>query len=36
VATVPGDHQANLQRFADLGVDVPITELDDMDLSLSP
>jgi endo-1,4-beta-xylanase len=25
---VPGDYQANLQRFADLGVDVPITELD--------
>ncbi|MDG4825333.1 endo-1,4-beta-xylanase [Asanoa sp. WMMD1127] len=26
--TVPGDYQANLQRFADLGVDVQITELD--------
>ncbi|WSC18116.1 endo-1,4-beta-xylanase [Streptomyces brevispora] len=25
---VPGDYQANLQRFADLGVDVQITELD--------
>jgi endo-1,4-beta-xylanase len=24
----PGDYQANLQRFADLGVDVQITELD--------
>jgi len=27
-ATVPGDYQANLQRFADLGVEVQITELD--------
>ncbi|MER5458751.1 endo-1,4-beta-xylanase [Micromonospora sp. NPDC002389] len=26
--TVPGDYQANIQRFADLGVDVQITELD--------
>ncbi|MFF0312547.1 endo-1,4-beta-xylanase [Streptosporangium sp. NPDC004379] len=26
--TIPGDYQANLQRFADLGVDVQITELD--------
>ncbi|MFI1990736.1 non-reducing end alpha-L-arabinofuranosidase family hydrolase [Actinoplanes sp. NPDC020271] len=26
--TVPADYQANLQRFADLGVDVQITELD--------
>ena len=26
--TMPGDYQANLQRFADLGVDVQITELD--------
>ncbi|MEU5783556.1 endo-1,4-beta-xylanase, partial [Micromonospora lupini] len=26
--SVPGDYQANLQRFADLGVDVQITELD--------
>ncbi|MGW6013440.1 endo-1,4-beta-xylanase [Streptomyces sp. NPDC055210] len=25
---VPGDYRANLQRFADLGVDVQITELD--------
>ncbi len=25
---VPGDYQANLKRFADLGVDVQITELD--------
>ncbi|MCR6649193.1 MAG: endo-1,4-beta-xylanase [Cellulomonas sp.] len=25
---LPGDYQANLQRFADLGVDVQITELD--------
>ncbi|GAA2860788.1 beta-xylanase [Actinoplanes cyaneus] len=25
---IPGDYQANLQRFADLGVDVQITELD--------
>ncbi|GLY29750.1 endo-1,4-beta-xylanase [Kineosporia sp. NBRC 101731] len=25
---VPGDYQSNLQRFADLGVDVQITELD--------
>ncbi|WP_371667580.1 endo-1,4-beta-xylanase [Streptomyces sp. NBC_00289] len=25
---VPGDYQTNLQRFADLGVDVQITELD--------
>lgn len=25
---VPGDYQANLQRFSDLGVDVQITELD--------
>ncbi|SCF00258.1 endo-1,4-beta-xylanase [Micromonospora mirobrigensis] len=25
---MPGDYQANLQRFADLGVDVQITELD--------
>ncbi|CAL9574136.1 Exoglucanase_xylanase [Streptomyces sp. enrichment culture] len=25
---VPGDYQANLQRFADLGVEVQITELD--------
>ncbi|WBB82301.1 endo-1,4-beta-xylanase [Micromonospora sp. WMMD882] len=28
--TFPGDYQANLQRFADLGVDVQITELDVM------
>jgi endo-1,4-beta-xylanase len=28
VGSVPGDIQANLQRFADLGVDVRITELD--------
>ncbi|SCL72479.1 endo-1,4-beta-xylanase (glycosyl hydrolase family 10) [Micromonospora citrea] len=28
VGQVPGDLQANLQRFADLGVDVRITELD--------
>ncbi|WP_405089893.1 endo-1,4-beta-xylanase [Micromonospora sp. NBC_01392] len=28
--TIPGDYQANLQRFADLGVDVQITELDVM------
>ncbi|MER5702794.1 endo-1,4-beta-xylanase [Micromonospora sp. NPDC002296] len=28
--SVPGDYQANLQRFADLGVDVQITELDVM------
>ncbi|MCC2317926.1 non-reducing end alpha-L-arabinofuranosidase family hydrolase [Cellulomonas chengniuliangii] len=27
-STIPGDYQANLQRFADLGVDVQITELD--------
>ncbi|MFG1673786.1 endo-1,4-beta-xylanase [Micromonospora sp. NPDC049282] len=27
---IPGDYQANLQRFADLGVDVQITELDVM------
>ncbi|GIJ72434.1 endo-1,4-beta-xylanase [Virgisporangium ochraceum] len=27
-SSVPGDYQANLQRFADLGVDVQITELD--------
>ncbi|BAL88049.1 putative xylanase [Actinoplanes missouriensis 431] len=27
-AGLPGDYQANLQRFADLGVDVQITELD--------
>ncbi|MGW4498917.1 endo-1,4-beta-xylanase [Micromonospora sp. NPDC004336] len=26
--TLPGDYQANLQRFADLGVEVQITELD--------
>ncbi|WP_374225371.1 endo-1,4-beta-xylanase [Micromonospora sp. C95] len=26
--TIAGDYQANLQRFADLGVDVEITELD--------
>ncbi|GIH03082.1 hypothetical protein Rhe02_11490 [Rhizocola hellebori] len=26
--SVPGDYQANLQRFANLGVDVQITELD--------
>jgi endo-1,4-beta-xylanase len=26
--TISGDYQANLQRFADLGVDVQITELD--------
>src|SRR4030095_4754332 len=26
--STPGDYQANLQRFADLGVDVQITELD--------
>jgi endo-1,4-beta-xylanase len=26
--SVPGDYRANLQRFADLGVDVQITELD--------
>ncbi|TQL02404.1 endo-1,4-beta-xylanase [Cellulomonas sp. SLBN-39] len=26
--TIPGDYKANLQRFADLGVDVQITELD--------
>jgi len=26
--SLPGDYQANLQRFADLGVDVQITELD--------
>ncbi|GAA0397881.1 endo-1,4-beta-xylanase [Micromonospora gifhornensis] len=26
--TLPGDYQANLQRFADLGLDVEITELD--------
>ena len=26
--TLPGDFQANLQRFADLGVDVQLTELD--------
>ncbi|MEU4243638.1 endo-1,4-beta-xylanase [Actinoplanes sp. NPDC026619] len=26
--TIPGDYQANLQRFADAGVDVQITELD--------
>jgi endo-1,4-beta-xylanase len=26
--TIPGDYQANIQRFADLGVDVQITELD--------
>jgi endo-1,4-beta-xylanase len=26
--TIAGDYQANLQRFADLGVDVQITELD--------
>ena len=26
--SVAGDYQANLQRFADLGVDVQITELD--------
>ena len=25
---VPSDYQANLQRFANLGVDVQITELD--------
>jgi endo-1,4-beta-xylanase len=28
LGSVPGDYQANMQRFADLGVDVPITELD--------
>jgi endo-1,4-beta-xylanase len=28
VGQVPGDYQANLQRFANLGVDVRITELD--------
>ena len=28
--TVPSDYQSNLQRFADLGVDVQITELDIM------
>jgi endo-1,4-beta-xylanase len=28
VGSIPGDIQANLQRFADLGVDVRITELD--------
>jgi len=28
VGQVPGDYQANLQRFADAGVDVNITELD--------
>ncbi|WP_433386254.1 endo-1,4-beta-xylanase [Micromonospora sp. KLBMP9576] len=28
--SLPGDYQANLQRFADLGVDVQITELDVM------
>jgi endo-1,4-beta-xylanase len=28
VGQVPGDYQANLQRFANLGVDVQITELD--------
>ncbi|KAB1162358.1 endo-1,4-beta-xylanase [Micromonospora sp. DT46] len=28
--SIPGDYQANLQRFADLGVDVQITELDVM------
>jgi endo-1,4-beta-xylanase len=28
VGQVPGDYQANLQRFANLGVDVNITELD--------
>ncbi|MFC4147773.1 endo-1,4-beta-xylanase [Micromonospora mangrovi] len=28
VGQVPGDFQANLQRFADLGVDVRVTELD--------
>jgi endo-1,4-beta-xylanase len=27
-SSVPGDYQANLQRFSDLGVDVQITELD--------
>jgi len=26
--SIPGDYQSNLQRFADLGVDVQITELD--------
>src|SRR3954447_4343744 len=26
--SIPGDYQANLQRFADLGVDVQVTELD--------
>src|SRR5690348_15516008 len=26
--SIPGDYQANLQRFADLGVEVQITELD--------
>ncbi|GIG38254.1 endo-1,4-beta-xylanase [Cellulomonas phragmiteti] len=26
--TIPGDYRSNLQRFADLGVDVQITELD--------
>ncbi|MEU0765456.1 endo-1,4-beta-xylanase, partial [Streptomyces microflavus] len=28
--TIPGDYQANLKRFADLGVEVQITELDVM------
>ena len=28
--TIPSDYQANIQRFADLGVDVQITELDIM------
>ncbi|EEP75128.1 beta-1,4-xylanase [Micromonospora sp. ATCC 39149] len=28
IGQVPGDMQANLQRFADLGVDVRVTELD--------
>jgi endo-1,4-beta-xylanase len=28
VGQVPGDYQANLQRFADAGVDVNVTELD--------
>ncbi|RLK24821.1 endo-1,4-beta-xylanase (glycosyl hydrolase family 10) [Micromonospora sp. M71_S20] len=28
--SLPGDYQANLQRFADLGIDVQITELDVM------
>ncbi|GAB6940227.1 endo-1,4-beta-xylanase [Isoptericola variabilis] len=28
LTTLPSDYQANLQRFADLGVDVQITELD--------